>query len=407
MDDLFNSSFFHSYLSRMNSPPCTLDDSMSLNDSNSSSNTIFSNCSAPAFNDFLDFDLQSNFEYQKPSVYIIGLNLFSYFTPFILVIGLIGNGLSLAVFTSKNMRKMSASSYLAALSAADICTLIFYVFIEWLRRGLVHINPDADILLNVLNRDGPCQVFLFLSYISRVMSTWIIVVFTIERFTGVCYPLKSFKGKSKKILIGMLIIGGLLVLYKPILSGEYIKRGQMTCSSNPMYSFESFVLDSIFALLITLVPFIVITILNIMIMRTLYLRNYRHRELFAETTKIRLEFTFILLAISFFFIAFNLPYSAVWFRNFMSSKFKRFDTYNFNYKDIDYWNGVLLVTRTVFYMNYCVNFFLYSITGAYFRNELALMLRFKQRKNRIYKSHIRSSRFGSSNHSGTIATYMA
>ncbi|XP_060555135.1 P2Y purinoceptor 1-like [Ruditapes philippinarum] len=325
----------------------------------------------------------------------------------IFLIGLIGNGLSLAVFTSKNMRKMSASSYLAALSAADISTLIFYVFIEWLRRGLVHINPDTEILLNVLNKDGPCQVFLFLSYISRVMSTWIIVIFTIERFTGVCYPLKSFKGNSKKILIGMLIIGGLLVLYKPILSGEYIARGQVTCSSNPMYSFGSFVLDSIFALLITLVPFIIITILNIMIMRTLYLRNYRHSELFAETTKIRLEFTLILLAISFFFIAFNLPYSAVWFKNFMSSRFLSNDTYNFNHKDIDYWRGVLHVTRTVFYLNYCVNFFLYSITGAYFRNELALMLRFKQRKNRIYKSHIRSSRFGSSNHSGTIATYMA
>jgi hypothetical protein len=102
-----------------------------------------------------------------------------------------------------------------------------------------------------------------------------------------------------------------------------------------------------------------------------------------------------------------LPYSAVWFKNFMSSRFLSNDTYNFNHKDIDYWRGVLHVTRTVFYMNYCVNFFLYSITGAYFRNELALMLRFKQRKNRIYKSHIRSSRFGSSNHSGTIATYMA
>ncbi|XP_060560059.1 probable G-protein coupled receptor 142 [Ruditapes philippinarum] len=406
MDHLFNSSFFQSYLGKLKSP-CTLDTSLTGQNSNSSNESSVSNCTTPAFDDFLDFDFPERFNYEKPTVYTIGLNLFSYLTPFILIIGLVGNGLSAAVFSTKNMRKMSASSYLAALSAADICTLIFYVFIEWLRRGLIHINPDAQIILRVLNRNGPCQILLFFSYLSRVMSTWIIVIFTIERFTGVCYPLKSFKGKSRKILIGMLVVGGILVSYKPILSSENIQKGQVTCTSNSLYSFESFVLDSIFALLITLVPFIIITILNLLIMRTLYLRNHRHSDLFAETTKIRLEFTLILLAISFFFIAFNLPYSAVWFRHFLSSRFLHSDASDFNHGDIDYWNGVLNVTRTVFYLNYCVNFFLYSITGAYFRNELAFMLRFRKRKRRMYKSHIRCSRFGSSNHSGTVATYVA
>ncbi|XP_045182782.2 thyrotropin-releasing hormone receptor-like [Mercenaria mercenaria] len=407
MDSIFNSSLFNEYFGIMKRP-CLQGNLFSgvdnFNGSNTSSTT---NCSNNIFDDFSDLHLPDQFEYEKPAVFVFGLNLFAYLTPVILIVGLIGNSLSAAVFSSKNMRKMSASTYLSALSAADICTLVFYVFIEWLRRGLVHINPDVKSILIILDRNGPCQVLLYLSYISRVMSTWIIVMFTIERFTGVCYPLKSFKGKSKKIIIGMLIVSCFLVLYKPILSGEYTKRGLTACSSNPEYSFVSFALDSVFAVLITIVPFIIITVLNALIMRTLYLRNHRHSDLFAEDTKIRLEFTLILLAISFFFIAFNLPYSAIWFRNFLSSQFVHNHSYIFDKGDIDYWNGILNITRTVFYLNYCVNFFLYSITGAYFRNELAHMLHLRKRTHRVYKSHIRSSRFGSSNHSGTVATYIA
>ena len=33
----------------------------------------------------------------------------------------------------------------------------------------------------------------------------------------------------------------------------------------------------------------------------------------------------------------------------------------------------LTVTRTIFHLNYCVNFFLYNLTGAFFRNELRRM----------------------------------
>lgn len=367
---------------------------------NSSNGSSTDNCSS------IFDDIQAETNYEKPAVFVIGINFFAYFTPVIFVMGLIGNGLSVAVFTTKNMRKLSASTYLASLSIADICALVFYVFIEWLRRGLAYISPDLKLAF--LDHNGPCQVLLYLSYISRIMSSWIIVVFTIERFTGVCHPLKSFNRKSKRIIFGMLIASSFLVLYKPILSGEYTIRERTACGSNPHFSFESFVLDSVFAVSITLIPLVLITILNALIMRTLLLRNNRQNDLFAEDTKIRLEFTLILLAISFFFIAFNLPYFVVWSRNFMKSQFLQDNHSRFVPGDIDYWNGVLNITRTIFYMNYCVNFFLYSITGAYFRNELANMLHIRKRSHPTYKSYTRSGRFSSSRaNSATTATYCA
>ena len=313
-----------------------------------------------------------------------GKNFFAYFTPIILIVGLFGNGLSLAVFTSKAMRKLSASTYLAALSTSDICTLIFYVFIEWLRRGLVHISPASRVTF--LDTNGICQCLLFLSYVSRMMSSWLIVIFTVERYIAVCHPLKSFKRGARRLILSLFLTSCFLVMYKPILSESRTMRGRTACASKPDFITMSFVLDSIFAVLITFIPFIIITLLNLLIIRTLFLRNYRHRDLNSRESPIRLEFTLILLAISFFFVAFNLPYFSIWCRNFLHHRVLIVDSMA---TDIDYWNGVLIITRTIFFMNYCVNFFLYSITGAYFRRTLKSVFGLRIKRKDVYKNYIR------------------
>lgn len=327
----------------------------------------------------------------KPALFRVGTAIFAYFTPVIFVVGLIGNSLSLAVFTSKSLRTLSASSYLAALSIADISSLLFYVLIEWLRRGLEHIHTKAK--LDFLDMTGFCQLFLYMAYLSRLMSSWVIVAFTIERFVGICYPLRSFRRGAKKMLLSMLGVSTLLVLYKPILSGEYIKSGKTVCGSNPDFKILSFALDGVFAVSITLIPFLIISILNTLIARKLFLRNKESKDLFSDDSKIRLEFTVILLAISFFFIAFNLPYSVVWARNYFCHSYSGSTA---DIENIEYWNGILTITRVIFYMNYCVNFFLYSITGKYFRTALVQMLLCKGTRRNTYGSYVRCNRMGSS-----------
>lgn len=372
---------------------------LSLCDFNTTNNTSPSNSSLNGYSCKIDIPKETTNYENKPAVFRVGAIFFAYFTPVIFVIGIIGNSISLAVFTSKNLRKLSASTYLAALSVADILSLIFYVLVEWLRRGIEHINPDLKITF--LDKNGFCQVLLYMAYISRLMSAWIIVIFTIERFTGVCYPLKSFNRGARKILLTLLVISCLLVLYKPILSGEHTKRQKTVCTANPEYKLLSFALDGAFAIAITLVPFVIITALNFMIVRKLFLRNRESRDLFSDDSTIRLEFTLILLAISFFFVAFNLPFSVVWTRNFLY-----FSNFNRSQPDInvEYWNGVLIITRTIFYLNYCINFFLYNITGKYFRTALTEMIVCKVSNRSRYGSYIRCKRLGSSNTHVTIVS---
>lgn len=300
---------------------------------------------------------------------------YAYLTPIILTIGLLGNITSLTVFLSKNLRSMSASRYLAALSIADISTLVFYVFGEWLKRGLKNISPELKVTF--LDTEGVCQAWLYLNYFSRFMSAWLIVCFTCERFIGVCMPLRRRNlgtlKETTRIISTLTVVAALLVSYKPFLSEVHTIRTRTSCTSKQSFIYESFILDSIYGLLITFVPFVVITTLNVLIIRRLIIRNRRQKHhLITEESHIRLEFTLILLAISFFFIAFNIPFFIMWIRNFIQSHFlyPNDASVDKEHPSVDYWIGILSITRTIFYMNYCINFFLYSFTGAYFRKEL-------------------------------------
>lgn len=327
---------------------------------------------------------------------------YAYFTPVILVVGFLGNLLSLYVFLSRNMRGISASTYLASLSTSDLLTLIFYVTVEWIRRGLVYVRPDLK--LTFIDVEGLCQFQLYMSYVSRFLSAWLVVAFTGERYIGVCHPLRRrdicTKSGTRRIVGSIFVISIVIALYKPVLSAIYVGTdGKHYCTSDRDYDFASFVLDSIYAVLITLVPFIIITVLNILIMRRLIIRNKRKREckIITEESIIRLEFTIILLAISFCFIGLNIPFFAVWLRHFLHSKYiSKVDVMEVPFSNFEFWQGVLYITRTIFYLNYCINFFLYSITGAYFRREVKMLFTYHSLKRDSYsRCSLRTSRSNS------------
>ena len=96
-----------------------------------------------------------------------------------------------------------------------------------------------------------------------------------------------------------------------------------------------------------------------------------------------MEFTVILLVVSFVFIVLNLPYCFVWTRRFLLAQ-RSLPAHSAQElaRDFDNLEGVLMITRVIFYVNYCVNFFLYTVTGAYFRKELRVLVFPPGRKRR-------------------------
>ena len=81
-----------------------------------------------------------------------------------------------------------------------------------------------------------------------------------------------------------------------------------------------------------------------------------------STSIVKLEFTVLLLVVSTCFITLNLPYFTVWcmrLYNELKSGTKA-----------PHLRGTLYICKTIFSFNYCINFFLYSLTGVNFRRQL-------------------------------------
>ena len=356
--------------------------------------------------------LRSMFSDDLPYTPTAAHYFFTYFTPIIFCIGIVGNSISLVVFLSKNMRKLSASMYLAALSTSDLMALLFYVLPEWLKHGLTMLPGHHSALF--LQQHGTCQIMLYFQYIARFLSSWFVVFFTIERFIGVCFPLRRKDicdpRSASRVILGAVIVASTGCVFKPILSGSYPAiNGDPLCTSDRDHQYLSFILDSIFGVTITFIPFVLITVLNLLIIRKLVLRNKRHRKIriVTEESIIRLEFTFILLAVSICFVSLNLPYFAVWCKRYWMYK-KVFNAHEYtpetlrNHDDhIGDLDEILHVTRTIFYINYCINFFLYSVTGAYFRKELKHLFLNKGRNKYKYSHHCSAYFTRSNSHTHT------
>lgn len=128
--------------------------------------TTFSNIIEPSV-------IYQNFEY-----FTSMLNV--YVTPFIIVGGTMGNILSVMVFLRTKLKKLSSSYYLACLTIFDT-GFLWCSFIEWL--NVIHIDLFKK-------KNGFCQLFTWLSNSCSVLSVWLVVAFTIERFVAVMYPLR-------------------------------------------------------------------------------------------------------------------------------------------------------------------------------------------------------------------------
>lgn len=103
-----------------------------------------------------------------------------YYTPMLILFGSIGNVLSIITFFTSKLRLQSTSQYLSALALSDTIFLL-QLLPPWL---------NALQVAAVFHRQGWCQLFVYVSYVSCSLSAWLVMAFTVERFVAVIYPLK-------------------------------------------------------------------------------------------------------------------------------------------------------------------------------------------------------------------------
>ena len=123
------------------------------------------------------------------------------FGPVLLVIGIFGNCLSLIVLIGPSFAKNSAAFGLSALAVVDTGVLV----VSLLRQWIYYLTDGFDV--RVLFFSFGCKFQAFLSYFLSQLSSWTVVMVTIERALSVLCPLtvRSRITRSRTILFWVFL----------------------------------------------------------------------------------------------------------------------------------------------------------------------------------------------------------
>lgn len=332
----------------------------------------------------------------------------------IVVVGLISNFLTLILFLKKEFRTSPSHVYLWCLALVDSLFLISH-FTDDTIKDLNSANNLVN-LLNIIDKfDLMCRMVNYLKYVTRFISSFIVFAFIFQRLHIVYRPLSNqFRTKISawnSILVtsftGLFI--NLWTLFMFQINGNF-------CDVNKRFRKEYFYASILFTLITTLVPIVIIFILNLFIIsktlkdvskmkkerksslrslqnisinsnlnknvlksssidRTIMNKSVQikphyltYEHILNRKTKNKLNYskkvTFLLVLISYVFILLNLPYMITWSIYFYEI--------NFNLANLDYQllRGVLEITEVLHILNYGVKFFLYFLSCTIFRSKL-------------------------------------
>lgn len=298
-------------------------------------------------------------------------------TPIIVLVGIIGNCFSFAVMKSQNLRKKSYSHFLCALAVFDSLTLI--------SRQVTLIDEMYGYLGNkgvfYHFNDAACKTYNFMEHMCYLMSSWLIVCMAAERVVAVCLPFKKTILRTQTgavaIIFSLFVILSYTQVFRFIMIGSFNNTCQAVNSFLELYVNLHIYLYQ-FTLIFTL-PFLLVFIFNSLVLYQIYrVRREANSDSRSRVAARTHKTTFMLLAISFTYIATMLPLVviSITIHVTMHSGKPIYEVQKL-ILSIQPWYDVVSV---ISFANYGINFFIYVISGQSFRFELHRMM-FKKERN--------------------------
>ena len=131
--------------------------------------------------------------------------LIGYVFPIILFFGFLGNVAFL--FTLMRVRSMQTitNAYLANLSVADLCFIIFVGF-----RYIWTIASSPKVFSNPYTQNIGCLSLSFVTFFAYFASSGVVNLVSYERYLAICHPLKhryfNSKKRTAKMITGMWLV---------------------------------------------------------------------------------------------------------------------------------------------------------------------------------------------------------
>jgi hypothetical protein len=336
-----------------------------------------------------------------------------YCSPCVFIFGMTGNALTVCVMSRRRYRGSSVRVYMLLLAVFDSAVLLCAVPPEWLEAlGYVTVTHWHPVV---------CKLERFLYYVTGDMSIWTLCAFTVDRFVAVCFPLLRRRPGST--------LGRLTTAACPlIVTLAAAKNAHVAWTRGIEYDpatgavidlcgkiaeyvyFETYVRPWIVFVTVSVIPFLILLLCNLAIVRALVLseriRRGSRRKVKTNNSnstsgdggKIKMtsrggagsnhggstdggfvQTSVMCLSVSFAFLVCMVPSIILYIgRPYWTSRQRPNPTYDM----------AKVINRVLVCVNHSVNFWLYCLTGHNFRRELKAMLTCRSRRELDAKSFL-------------------
>ncbi len=294
-----------------------------------------------------------------------------------IIVGTIGNGLSLMVMCQKGMRGTAAATYLSAIAVVDTLVVYFGQIPEIVR----YYMPEVSKLVNAWH----CALRPYCLYTAGDVAVWMVLALTVDRYIAVCRPQHSkqlcTQQRAVKVICGLLLFALLKNLSVPV---AYVPGSTSCLVTRPWLEvYMRYVRPWGAFILYALIPVTSVLVLNLLIIRRLV---QVHQSVKTSGTSggpqsisslAGSSLTAMFLSVSIFFLVLLTPSML----NYAIMAHRSPHPYD---------KLITAIFDSLAYINHSINFFLYCLTGRRFRKEFLRLV------SKVYYMNRRGSEDGPS-----------
>jgi len=209
-------------------------------------------------------------------------NLNTIITVCIIIIGLIGNSLTVVVYGQKKNRKNSSNIFLLCLAINDTLFLVVHFYEDTIRNLKSDFDFKQEIIqfINkfdiIVQNDLTCKFVNYLRYSFRMISSYLIISLTIQRLIIVYKPLNE-KNKRKSTAWKSVTFVILISFFVNLWTFSFFKlnkhEGFIYCDMIKDWFISYFYINILYSIFLIILPIITIVVLNILIIYKLIKTN--------------------------------------------------------------------------------------------------------------------------------------
>jgi hypothetical protein len=279
-------------------------------------------------------------------------NIFAIITVVVILSGLVGNIVSIVIFSRKTFRKNSISIYCRAMAIFDSFTIYMAIIDFYLLLYSYYIAMYSDFM---------CKFINYIMYAFGSIPGWILIAFSVEKVlslkrvtTGMKRPIVHYA-----IVIGIVLFNLLLYIEIPIflklLPVEMYGITFLFCDPSSLYFAEA--LSVIFLIQGSIIPFVVLLASSLITIKLL--KDSRRQVSMIDNKRMSRDTKFAVtsLIFNFLFIILKLPLL------YCSSV---------GYMVVN--NYLLQVANLLFFVYFSIGFWIHFVSNSLFRRELFILL---------------------------------